>query len=157
MQWAGGRDAAGLEPLLRHLQHHMCDPRHIRLLVDVAHRVLDMYGGVVSGAHKPKKLFEGVTPLPQPSPSPLDDRSKQSAWTKFLCKQILVHMLLPLAMQGRHLPLRLAQNHTLHCSSLQPCPCHTIMQTEGRSPAVMQIVPERWSRRPGNQACDAHL
>ena len=45
---AGGRDAASLEPLLRHLQHHLCDPRHARLLTDVGHRLLDMYGGVVS-------------------------------------------------------------------------------------------------------------
>ncbi|KAK9801858.1 hypothetical protein WJX73_002537 [Symbiochloris irregularis] len=43
----GGRDSAALEPLLRHLQRHLCDSRHTRLLVGIGHRLLDMYGGVV--------------------------------------------------------------------------------------------------------------
>jgi len=43
----GGRDARGLEPLLRHLARHVSDPRRARLLAGVAHRVLDAYSGCV--------------------------------------------------------------------------------------------------------------
>lgn len=56
----GGRDANGLAPLLRHLHRHMCDPRHARLLIDVAHRVLDMYGGVVGLAEPVDKALRAM-------------------------------------------------------------------------------------------------
>lgn len=50
MHWrctAGGRDAAGLLPLLQCLGKFLCDPRYSRLLLGLAHRVLDAYSGEV--------------------------------------------------------------------------------------------------------------
>lgn len=44
---AGGRDAPGLLPLLQCLSKFLVDPRYSRLLLGVAHRVLDAYGGEV--------------------------------------------------------------------------------------------------------------
>ena len=44
----GNRNAASLEALLRHLLRRISDPRHSHQLVAVAHRLLDIYGGVVS-------------------------------------------------------------------------------------------------------------
>lgn len=44
---AGGRDAAGLLPLLQCLVKFLVDPRYSRLLLGVAHRVLDTYSGQV--------------------------------------------------------------------------------------------------------------
>ena len=41
----GGRDAAGLLPLLQYLVKFLVDPRYSRLLLGVAHRVLDTYSG----------------------------------------------------------------------------------------------------------------
>ena len=41
----GGRDAAGLLPLLQCLVKFLVDPRYSRLLLGVAHRVLDTYSG----------------------------------------------------------------------------------------------------------------
>lgn len=43
----GNRNAASLEALLRHLLRRVADPRHARQLAAVAHRLLDIYGGVV--------------------------------------------------------------------------------------------------------------
>lgn len=43
----GGRDAAGLLPLLHCLCKFLVDPRYSRLLTGVAHRVLDAYSGEV--------------------------------------------------------------------------------------------------------------
>lgn len=45
---AGGRDAAGLLPLLQCLGKFLVDPRYSRLLLGVAHRVLDAYAGEVN-------------------------------------------------------------------------------------------------------------
>jgi len=42
----GGRDAESLTPLLRHVAKYVGEPRHTRLLVGVAHRLLDAYGEV---------------------------------------------------------------------------------------------------------------
>ncbi len=44
----GGRDAAGLLPLLQFLCKFLVDPRYSRLLLGVAHRVLDAYAGEVN-------------------------------------------------------------------------------------------------------------
>lgn len=44
----GNRNAASLEALLRHLLRRISDPRHSHQLAAVAHRLLDIYGGVVS-------------------------------------------------------------------------------------------------------------
>ncbi|KXZ44237.1 hypothetical protein GPECTOR_70g467 [Gonium pectorale] len=46
----GGRDAAGLGPLLRFLVRYIAEPRHTRLLTGVAHRLLDTYAPVVGTA-----------------------------------------------------------------------------------------------------------
>ncbi len=46
--WAGGRDADGLIPVLHCLCKFIVDPRYARLLLGVAHRVLDTYAGEVS-------------------------------------------------------------------------------------------------------------
>jgi len=46
-QALGGRDAAGLEPLLRFLTRYIGEPRHAKLCVNVAHRLLDAYATVV--------------------------------------------------------------------------------------------------------------
>ena len=46
--WAGGRDADGLIPVLQCLCKFIVDPRYARLLLGVAHRVLDTYAGEVS-------------------------------------------------------------------------------------------------------------
>ena len=46
--WAGGRDADGLIPVLQVLCKFIVDPRYARLLLGVAHRVLDTYAGEVS-------------------------------------------------------------------------------------------------------------
>ena len=47
MVHAGGRDAAGLLPVLQCLVKFLVDPRYSRLLLGVAHRVLDTYSGEV--------------------------------------------------------------------------------------------------------------
>lgn len=47
MQALGGRDAAGLEPVLRWVTRYIGQPRHTKLCVNVAHRVLDAYTHVV--------------------------------------------------------------------------------------------------------------
>lgn len=46
----GGRDAAGLLPLLKHLVRYIVEPRYTRLLGGVAHRLLDMYVEVVGAS-----------------------------------------------------------------------------------------------------------
>ncbi|MEW5302577.1 MAG: hypothetical protein WDW36_005346 [Sanguina aurantia] len=43
----GGRDAAGLVPLLNHLAAHVTEPRYTRLLVNITNRVLDGYSEVI--------------------------------------------------------------------------------------------------------------
>jgi len=43
----GGRDAATLIPLLKHLAKYITDPRHTAVLSGVVHRVLDTYATVV--------------------------------------------------------------------------------------------------------------
>ena len=50
---AGGRDAAGLLPLLQCLGKFLVDPRYSRLLLGVAHRVLDAYAGEVTASSLP--------------------------------------------------------------------------------------------------------
>ena len=44
---SGGRDAAGLLPLLVHLAKHLADPRHSDLFIGVANRILDIYAPAV--------------------------------------------------------------------------------------------------------------
>ncbi|KAF5834054.1 UTP15 C terminal-domain-containing protein [Dunaliella salina] len=46
-QALGGRDAAGLLPLLRFLVKYIGQPRHSKLCCHVAHRLLDSYASVV--------------------------------------------------------------------------------------------------------------
>jgi len=46
-QALGGRDAAGLLPLLRFLVRHAANPRHAALCAGLTHRVLDAYAPVV--------------------------------------------------------------------------------------------------------------
>lgn len=35
-------------PLLDHLRKHIAEPRYARLLINIAHRVIDIYAAVVS-------------------------------------------------------------------------------------------------------------
>ncbi|KAK9867084.1 hypothetical protein WJX84_010479, partial [Apatococcus fuscideae] len=46
----GGRDADGLVPLLDHLRKYIVEPRYARLLVGIAHRVIDIYAAVVGAS-----------------------------------------------------------------------------------------------------------
>jgi len=43
----GGRNAAGLLPVLDHLCRYLSHPRHMRLAVDIANRILDAYASVM--------------------------------------------------------------------------------------------------------------
>jgi U3 small nucleolar RNA-associated protein 15 len=45
-----GRDAAGLEPVLRFVARHVANPRHSRQLAGVTARVLDIYGGEIGAS-----------------------------------------------------------------------------------------------------------
>ena len=45
---AGGRDSAGLEPLLQFVTKHLTDPRYSSMLTAVAHTILDLYAIAVS-------------------------------------------------------------------------------------------------------------
>ena len=47
-----GRDAAGLEPVLRFVARHVANPRHSRQLAGVTARVLDIYGGEIGASTK---------------------------------------------------------------------------------------------------------
>ena len=44
----GGRDAAGLLPLLSFLIRFVSHPRHMRLVIDISNRILDTYASAVS-------------------------------------------------------------------------------------------------------------
>ena len=43
----GGRDAAGLLPLLTFLIRFISHPRHMRLVIDISNRILDVYASAV--------------------------------------------------------------------------------------------------------------
>lgn len=61
MLLTGNRNAASLEALLQHLLRRVADPRHARQLAAVAHRLLDIYGGVVCCHSLVKNAFTSST------------------------------------------------------------------------------------------------
>lgn len=52
-----GRDETTLEPLLSFICRYLSNPRYTKLLVDVSHHVLDLYGGVVGQSDSIDELF----------------------------------------------------------------------------------------------------
>ena len=50
---AGGRDSAGLEPLLQFVTKHLTDPRYSSMLTAVAHTILNLYAIAVSSPVQP--------------------------------------------------------------------------------------------------------
>mmetsp|Transcript_26676 Transcript_26676/g.39635 ORF Transcript_26676/g.39635 Transcript_26676/m.39635 type:complete len:514 (+) Transcript_26676:122-1663(+) len=52
-----GRDEASLEPLLAFCARYVSHPRYTRLIVQVAHRILDLYGAVLGHSDAIDELF----------------------------------------------------------------------------------------------------
>ncbi|KAK9812594.1 hypothetical protein WJX72_000068 [[Myrmecia] bisecta] len=53
----GGRDAEGLLPVLAHLDKYIREPRYARLLIGVAHRILDAYASAVGASREVDELL----------------------------------------------------------------------------------------------------
>ena len=52
-----GRDEAALEPLLSFIARYVAHPRYSPLLVQIAHKLLDIYGGVLGRSDGIDELF----------------------------------------------------------------------------------------------------
>jgi hypothetical protein len=62
LQAMGGRDAAGLLPLIRFLNRYIANPRYSAMCMAVTHRLMDMYAGLIG--RYPPPLSRHLPSLP---------------------------------------------------------------------------------------------